>query len=83
MRRSIFAALGSYLCLEDQKISIELYYPFKTIMQKKEEIEQELLRVRTLQNTENKMLFMQILQNCPTLRAVWDEVRTRLESNIP
>ncbi len=68
MRRSIFAALGSYLYLKDQKINIELHYPFQTIIQKKEEIEQELLQVRTLQNTENKMLFMQILQNCPTLR---------------
>ena len=70
MRRSVFAALGSYLYLADQKINIELHYPFKTIMQKKEEIEQELLQVRTLQNTDTKMLFMQIMQNCPTLRCV-------------
>ena len=72
MRRSVFAALGSYLYLEDQKINIELHYPFTTIMEKKEEIQQELLAVRTLQNTENKMLFMQIIQNCPTLRRVRD-----------
>jgi site-specific DNA recombinase len=71
-RRSVFAALGSYLYLSEQKINIELYYPFKTIMQKREEIENELLQVRTLENTENKMLFMQILENCPTLRRGWD-----------
>lgn len=68
MRRSIFVALGSYLYLQDQKINIELHYHFTTIMQKKDEIEKEILQVRTLQNTENKMLFMQILQNCPVLR---------------
>ena len=68
MRRSVFAALGSYLYLADQQINIELHYPFKMIMQNKEEIERELLRVRTLQNTENKMLFMQVMQNCPVLR---------------
>ena len=68
MRRSVFAALGSYLYLADQKINIELHYPFKMIMQKKEEIENELLQVRTLQNTDTKMLFMQIMQNCPVLR---------------
>ena len=67
-RRDIFAALGSYLYLSDQKINIELHYPFQTIMQNKEQIERELLQVRTLQNTENKMLFMQIIENCPTLR---------------
>ena len=37
-------------------------------MQNKEEIERELLQVRTLQNTDSKMLFMQIIQNCPVLR---------------
>lgn len=68
MRRSIFASLGSSLYLQDQKINIELHYPFKTIMQSKEEIERELFQVRTLENTENKMLFMQILANCPLLR---------------
>jgi hypothetical protein len=68
MRRSVFAALGSYLYLADQQINIELHYPFKMIMQNKEEIERELLQVRTLQNTDSKMLFMQIIQNCPVLR---------------
>jgi DNA invertase Pin-like site-specific DNA recombinase len=67
-RREIFSSLGSYLYLSDQKISIELHYPFKIIMQNKEQIENELLQVRTLQETDSKMLFMQILQNCPTLR---------------
>jgi hypothetical protein len=68
MRRSVFAALGSYLYLSDQQINIELHYPFTMIMQKKEAIEQELLQVRTLENSDTKMLFMQIMQNCPTLR---------------
>ena len=83
MRRSVFAALGSYLYLADQKINIELHYPFKTIMQNKEEIERELMQVRTLQNTENKMLFMQILANCPTLRRRKDSnLRTGFPVNI-
>lgn len=80
MRRSIFASLGSSLYLQDQKINIELHYPFKTIMQTKEQIEQELFQVRTLENTVNKMLFMQILANCPLLRSVLDKIRTYFES---
>lgn len=36
--------------------------------------------VCTLQNTENKMLFMQIMQNCPTLRRRKD---SNLRSSFP
>ena len=76
---SIDSQIGTLTDLAKSQ-GIAISRTFKMIMQNKEEIERELLQVRTLQNTENKMLFMQIIQNCPVLRRRKD---SNLRSSFP
>lgn len=74
-KRTIFSALGSHLILEGQKINAELHPYFNYIFEKREAVEQEILSVRTSENTYNKGQSTSILANCPILRGRPDSNR--------
>jgi len=67
-RRAIFAALGSHLIIEDQKLNVELHPFFKVIFENLAQAEKELLKVRTSENIVNKRQIAQVWAKCPTLR---------------
>ena len=71
-KRAIFAALGSHLIIQDQKLNVALHPYFKIIFNNLEAAEKELIKVRTSENTVNKRQITTILANCPTLRRGWD-----------
>ncbi|KKQ87526.1 MAG: hypothetical protein UT09_C0014G0008 [Parcubacteria group bacterium GW2011_GWF2_38_8] len=53
-KRAIFACLGSDFILKDQKLNIQLRKPFKFIFDNLEDIEKEMIQVRTSENNANK-----------------------------
>lgn len=69
-KRAIFAALGSHLIIEDQKLNVELHPFFKVIFENVKSAEKELIKIRTSENTVNKRQIASILAKCPTLRCV-------------
>lgn len=80
-KRAIFACLGSDSILKDQKLNITLRKPFKFIFDNLEEIEKELVEVRTSENqvgTRQKVSFVSenLLGRC-----VLDEVRIYFGKN--
>ncbi|MDP9249435.1 MAG: recombinase family protein [bacterium] len=62
-KRAIFACLGSDFILKDQKLNITLHKPFKFIFDNLEEIEKELLEVRTSENITNKRQKVSFVSN--------------------
>ena len=71
-KRAVFAALGSHLIIQEQKLDIELHPYFKTIFDDLEKAERELSKVRTSPSVQNKREIAQVWAKCPTLRRRWD-----------
>ena len=71
-KRAVFAALGSHLIIEDQKLNVELHPYFKIIFENLKEAEKELLKVRTSEKTTNKRQIATVMAKCPVLRRVQD-----------
>ena len=67
-KRAIFAALGSHLIIQDQKLNVELHPFFKIIFENIKAAEKELVKIRTSENTANKRQIAQVWAKCPTLR---------------
>lgn len=53
-RRAIFACLGSNFSLKDRKLNIHLRKPFKLLFEHLDEIEREIMEVRTPENDSKK-----------------------------
>ncbi|KKR24016.1 MAG: hypothetical protein UT53_C0001G0005 [Candidatus Yanofskybacteria bacterium GW2011_GWD2_39_48] len=66
-KRAIFAALGSHLIIQDQKLNVELHPFFKIIFENIKAAEKELVKIRTSENTANKRQIAQVWAKCPTL----------------
>lgn len=81
-RRAIFAALGSHLVIESQKLNVELHPYFKVIFENVSAVEKELLQVRTSENATDKRQIAQVWAKCPTLRRVVDDVRTCFQNTV-
>ena len=75
-KRAVFAALGSHLIIQDQKLNVALHPFFKVIFENVKTAEKELLKVRTSENTINKRQIAQVWAKCPTFRRAVDDVRT-------
>ena len=71
-KRAVFAALGSHLIIEDQKLNVEPHPYFKIIFENLKIAEKELLKVRTSENTTNKQQITTVMAKCPVLRRVQD-----------
>jgi len=66
-KRAVFAALGSHLIIQEQKLKVELHPYFKTIFKNLGKVERELSKVRTSPNAQNKREIAQVWAKCPTL----------------
>ena len=51
-RRAIFACLGDELIIKDQKLQISLKKPFEILIEQKNDIEQELVKVEPLTTSD-------------------------------
>ena len=54
VKRAVFACLGSNFLLKDRKVAITLRKPFQLLFDNLEEIEKEMLLVRTPENASTK-----------------------------
>ena len=71
-KRAIFAALGSHLIIKDQNLNVTLHPYFKTIFEKRDKVEKEIMQVRTSKIEQNTREFAKTMAKCPTLRRGWD-----------
>lgn len=71
-KRAVFAALGSHLIIEDQKLNVELHPYFKIIFENLEDAEKELMKIRTSETLYNSRQIAQIWAKCPTMRRAQD-----------
>ena len=69
-KRAVFAALGSHLIIQNQKLNVELHPYFKIIFENIKDAEKELIKIRTSENIVNKRQIATILAKCPILRRV-------------
>ena len=68
-RRDIFTALGSNFILKDQKLSLELDFPFQLIAKNKRRVELEIKKVLTSKNRVTVKQILQLAEKCPLLCA--------------
>ena len=53
-RRAVFACLGSNFLLKDRKLNIQLRKPFELLLENLDDIEKEMVQVRTSENGSTK-----------------------------
>ena len=71
-RRDIFTSLGSNFVLKDQKLSLELDFPFQLIAKNKRRVELEIKKVLTSKNRVTVKQIIELARKCPLLCAGQD-----------
>ena len=70
-KRAVYACLGSNFLLKDRKLHIQLRKPFKLLFDNLEEIEKEMLQVRTPENGSTKGQTVSFAHTNLLGRAMW------------
>ena len=71
-KRAIFSCLGSNFLLKDRKLNIQLRKPFQLLFDNLDEIEKEMLQVRTPENGLYKGQNVSFNPDLVTVRKGWD-----------
>lgn len=77
-KRAIFACLGSNFLLKDKKLALTLRKPFQILFENLEEIEKEMVQVRTSDSGSIKGETITFLTQNLLGRGVWDDIRIAL-----